>query len=66
MKRLVLIPDGWSAPYGEIRPGLFLANGEVCLKSEYGQEGYCDSGEAFARHELEVQPIKAVWEEYED
>lgn len=65
MKRLVMQPDGWPCAYMECRPGYFVSGDSLCLKSEYGQDGFGDSGEFFARHELVVQPVIAVWEEYE-
>lgn len=65
MKRLVMHPDGWPCRYDECRPGHFLYGDSLCLKSEYGEDGYCDSGEFFVRTESTVQPVVAVWEEYE-
>lgn len=66
MKRLVILPDGWPCSYAECRPGFFVLDGDLFLKSEYGGDGYCSSGEAFAgNRESEVQPVSAVWEEYE-
>ena len=74
MKRLVVIPAGWPCTYAECRPGFFVVDELLCLKSEYGSDGYCDSGEAFwggvsteeERNKLIVQPVDAIWEEYED
>lgn len=36
------------------------------LKTEYGDDGYCDSGEYFASKDRLVQPVEAVWEMYEE
>ena len=66
MKRLMIHPEGWPCKYEECRPGLFLYGGGVGLKTEYGGDGYCDSGEFFAKTEGEVQPVTCVWEEYEE
>ncbi|MCG7507038.1 hypothetical protein [Mesorhizobium retamae] len=67
MKRLLMEPDGWPCTYEECRPGFFVLGGDVLLKSEYGSQGYCSSGEAFAgSHELVVQPVTAVWQEFEE
>lgn len=66
MKRLVVQPEGWPCAYEECRPGLFLAGEMIGLKSEYGGEGYCDSGEAYARRDSIVQPVSYIWETYED
>jgi hypothetical protein len=38
----------------------------IGLKSEYGGDGYCDSGEAFVKTDEEVQPVTYVWEVYDD
>lgn len=59
-------PDGWPCRYAECRPGFFVLDGDLFLKSEYGGEGYCSSGEAFVYRESEVQPVTATWEEYEE
>ncbi len=66
MKRLVVHPEGWPCSYAECRPGLFLHGNMIGLKSEYGGEGYCDSGEAFAKVDGDVQPVTYVWEFYEE
>lgn len=65
MKRMVIVPDGWPCAYEECRPGHFVYADALCLKSEYGKDGFCGSGEFFARHDAVVQPVEAVWEEYE-
>lgn len=66
MRRLVMVPDGWPCAYDECRPGHFVCDENLGLKSEYGGEGYCDSGEFFARKEAAVQPVIAKWEDYEE
>ena len=74
MKRLVILPEGWLCRFGELRPGYFLWEFNLCLKSEYGGEAYTQSGEVFwggvsdkaARAELIVQPVIYEWEEYEE
>ena len=66
MRRLVMIPDGWPCTYEECRPGFFVFGESLFLKSEYGGEGYCESGEAFARNDSpNVQPVISAWEEFE-
>lgn len=74
MRRLVVVPAGWPCTYAECRPGLFVIDGHLNLKTEYGSDGYCDSGEAFwggvsgeeARNKLTIQPVDAIWEEFEE
>lgn len=74
MKRLVIIPDGWPCRFAECRPGHFLFQDSLCLKSEYGGDAYIESGEAFwggvkskeERAELIVQPVYAMWEDFEE
>lgn len=74
MKRLIVIPEGWPCKFSECRPGYFLFHGDLCLKTEYGSDSYCESGEAFwggvsgeeARNALEIQPVSVVWEEFEE
>lgn len=65
MKRLVIHPEGWPCSYAECRPGLFLCDDMVGLKTEYGDDGYCDSGESFAAKDAQVQPVTYTWEVYE-
>lgn len=66
MKRMLIQPDGWPCTYAECPPGFFVYGTMLGLKSEYGGEGYCDSGEAFAKPgDVEVQPVMAVWVEEE-
>lgn len=66
MKRLIIVPEGWPCLYSECRPGFFTADAMLGLKTEYGDDGYCDSGEAFASKDRLVQPVEAVWETYEE
>lgn len=74
MKRLVIQPDGWPCKFAECRPGHFLFRDYLCFRSEYGDDAYVESGEFFwggvkskeERAELIVQPVSAVWEEYEE
>lgn len=76
MRRLVIVPDGWPCRHAECRPGFFLSKDSLCLKSEYGGleiSSFCESGEAFwggattkeGQDNLIVQPVNAVWEDYE-
>ena len=65
MKRMIIVPDGWPCLYHECRPGFFVVNESLYLKSEYGGEGYCDTGEYFAKTDCMVQPVNSVWEEFE-
>lgn len=76
MKRLAIVPDGWECALAECRPGHFVFEGRLCFKDEYGSAGnsYNDAGEVFwggtstddDRQKLVVQPVAAVWEDYED
>lgn len=75
MKRLVMVPEGWPCTLAECRPGYFLWGDRLCLKDEYQEAGnsYNEAGEIFwggttsgtARDALVVQPVDAIWEEYE-
>lgn len=65
MRRLVIVPDGWPCSYEECPAGYFVHEGHLFLKSEYGGQGYCGSGEAFALSPAEVQPVYATWEDFE-
>lgn len=58
-------PDGWPCSYNECRPGHFVYEGSLCLKSEYGDDGLCESGESFCRKDATVQPVAPTWEDYE-
>lgn len=66
MRRLVIVPEGWPCLYSECRPGFFTADLMLGLKTEYEDNGYCDTGEAFANKDRVVQPVNAVWEIYEE
>lgn len=64
---MLIVPDGWPCSYAECRPGHFVVGGALMLKSEYGGQGYCESGEAYCGdRETEVQPVAAIWEEFEE
>ena len=64
MKRLILKPADFPLQYKECPPGLFLWGESVGLKTEYGQDGFCDTGETFCRPEFEiVTPLRYEWEE---
>ena len=73
MRTLKLVPNGWPCTLRECPPGCFVFDEEVCFKSDYGQDAYCDGGSYFwggtsdkeARAELIVQPVSPVWEEIE-
>lgn len=50
--RKILKPSDWECTLADCPPGLFVFEGEVCLKTEYPDkdghcEVYCSSGEAF-------------------
>lgn len=66
MRRLTIQPEGWPCSYAECRPGFFILDNDLFLKSEYGGEGYCSTGEIFAYRASEVQPVVAIWEEFEE
>lgn len=61
-----MLPADFPMPFGECPPGFFLYDGMVGLKSEYGDDAYCDTGEAFwggtsvpaERAKLMVTPLK--------
>jgi len=37
MKRLVVVPSGWECTLAECPSGLFIHDGILCLKTDYGQ-----------------------------
>jgi len=69
MKKLCVTPDGWPCRFAECPPGPFVFQDTPCFKSEYGQDAYVESGEAFwggalkpeERAELIVQPCRYEW-----
>lgn len=74
MKRMIIAPNGWECRLSECPPGAFIFEGHLCFKSEYtvddnNVEAYNEGGEFFwggtdthsERHNLIVQPVKAVW-----
>lgn len=73
MKRLIIEPNGFPCKFEEYKSGFFLCGEELCLKSEYGQDAYCSSGEYFwggtadiySREQLVIQPVVAKWMEEE-
>lgn len=68
-KRLVIVPDGWPCRFDACPPGLFVIDGRVCFKSEYGQDAFNEAGEMFwggtgahqERAALIVQPCITEW-----
>jgi hypothetical protein len=68
-KKLVMVPEDFAIPFSECRPGFFVIEDELFLKSEYGEEAYCSSGEAFwggasnkeDRAKIKVIPVTAEW-----
>ena len=74
MKKMIVVPEGWSCEFGECRPGFFVFEENLFLKTEYGDnEAYCCLGEYFwggvSKKEdlvkLEVQPVCTEWIEEE-
>jgi len=64
MKRIVIKPDGWMCQLKECPPGFFMHEGQLCFKTEYGQdEVYNSSGERFVVLNPMVQPIMYETEE---
>ena len=72
MKKLIIVPCGWSCTLDECPPGFFEYNDELCLKAVYGSfEAFCANGDAFwggtstkkERDNLIVQPVEARWVE---
>ena len=72
-KRYLIEPEGWPCTLAHCRPGLFMRDGTLGLKTEYLSAGklevyVCESGEAFwggtaeekSRSALEVQPVQMV------
>ena len=72
MKRMTLEPDGWECSLEECPPGPFLFKKEhLGFKSEYrvpetgGLEVFNEAGEYYCGEGL-VQPLKVVWEDYDE
>ena len=73
MKRLIIVPDQWQCPLKECPPGFYMYEDNLCFKSEYGFEVFCDSGEYFwggvnnkeETMEFMVQPVIAKWETFD-
>lgn len=71
MKRLVITPKGWKCRLGELRGGMFMFDGALCLATPYNEHYVIENGDAFwggtnnkvDRAELMVQPVTAKWEE---
>jgi hypothetical protein len=71
MKKLIIEPKGWPCAVSELASGFFVYNGALCLKTAYGEDAYCESGEAFwggvnskeQREKLLIQPVKPKWVE---
>ncbi len=77
-KRLVLKPHGWLCSLQECEEGPFLMvpvdedkEANICFKTEYNNNDHSvrafnSVGEAFVgRDATMVQPLEAVWEEYD-
>ena len=74
--KLVLEPIDWPVQFRDCRPGFFVYNKVLCLKTEYGDnEAFIQSGERFwggtgickeDLMELLVQPVIPKWEENEE
>jgi len=69
-KTIMIEPEGWKCKFKDCRPGFFVFDEMLFLKSEYGGgEAYCDSGESFwggvetkeEMLELMVQPVTYRW-----
>lgn len=63
---MIIVPDGWPCPYAECPPGFFVVDHNLYLKTEYGDDGYCGTGEAFDAKDWEVQPVIYVWENIDE
>jgi len=76
-RRLVLNPLGWPCTLADCPPGPFIVpdhsdDTNLCFKSEYhsnsgSSEAYNSAGERFCTgDETIVQPLEALWEEYDE
>ena len=67
MRQIILGPKGWPCSYEDCPPGLFLADNQICFKSEYSKDGkgvgYNSSGECYHGESDLIQPLTAVWED---
>jgi hypothetical protein len=71
---LQIEPDGWPCLLKYCRPGLFVFDNALAIKTDCCDSGgrhevYCGDGDAFLggvatiqeRDQLTVQPVRAVW-----
>lgn len=71
MKRLVLVPNGWPCSLNECPSGALIVDNTLAFKSEYRTnegkiEAYNEAGEFLCvGSDALVQPVNAIWEEYE-
>ncbi len=63
IRQMIIKPDGWACSYADCRPGFFVVGEHLYLKTEYGDDGYCDTGEAFCVKDAIVQPVYSTWED---
>lgn len=75
MKKLEIVPKGWSCTVEECPPGHFVYQDQLCFKTEYRGdksisvggnddiEVFCCSGEHFCPRNITVQPVSYQWEE---
>jgi len=66
-KVLIIKPAGWPCTLDECAPGFFVANGQLCFKSEYGRadgssDAFNSAGEAYhSKSDELIQPVIEEW-----
>lgn len=68
MKTITVEPNGWECLIEECPPGHFMYEGQLCFKTEYGNdldekcpmEVYNSAGETFMPRKIMVQPVSIM------
>jgi len=74
VKKLTIVPSGWTRKLKECDPGFFVHDEELCLISEYKTnndsefyESFCSSGEfCCLDYDTIVQPVTTEWEDIDE
>ena len=57
MKKIIFKPSDFECTFSECYVGFFLCEDMIGFKSEYGETGYCDTGEYFKDSGKKVIPL---------
>ena len=69
MIKLIMKPGGWPCTVDECEPGVFVAQKQLCFKSEYHRDGgeaeaFNSAGEAYhGDPDGLVTPVEPIWED---